>query len=287
MRRELAAALATLSEPVRRAIELRVVDELPYADLAARLQISEQAARARVSRGLTALADVLDAPAIREATTLDRLRPADGRLRGAELARAGERVAVRRARRRRLTVGGLAVAACLATVLVLLGVGSGGGRRLDVVAQARAALAPPQEIVHVVVTSSLIKPPRGPSRPLTTEQWYARGVQRIYRSRDNTLNVYRGTRGPFEGTRAVLERSRRRLRAMLAVGRLRDTGEVTVGGRTVRRLIGQERVHEARGTFAQRTTYDVDPQTFAPLGGTVEFVLAHGAKVAMRFHVDR
>jgi RNA polymerase sigma factor (sigma-70 family) len=51
MRRELAAALATLSEPVRRAVELRVADELPYADLAARLQISEQAARARVSRG--------------------------------------------------------------------------------------------------------------------------------------------------------------------------------------------------------------------------------------------
>ena len=69
MRRELAAALATLSEPVRRAVELRVVDELAYVDLAARLEISEQAARARVSRGLTALADVLDAHAIKEATT--------------------------------------------------------------------------------------------------------------------------------------------------------------------------------------------------------------------------
>jgi RNA polymerase sigma factor (sigma-70 family) len=69
MRRELAAALATLSEPVRSAVQLRVVDELPYVDLAARLRISEQAARARVSRGLAALADVLDAHAIREATT--------------------------------------------------------------------------------------------------------------------------------------------------------------------------------------------------------------------------
>jgi RNA polymerase sigma factor (sigma-70 family) len=68
MRRELTAALATLSEPVRSAVQLRVVDELPYVDLAARLRISEQAARARVSRGLTALADVLDAHAIREAT---------------------------------------------------------------------------------------------------------------------------------------------------------------------------------------------------------------------------
>ena len=69
MRHELTAALATLSEPVRSAVQLRVVDELPYVDLAARLRISEQAARARVSRGLTALADVLDAHAIREATT--------------------------------------------------------------------------------------------------------------------------------------------------------------------------------------------------------------------------
>jgi len=61
---------------------------------------------------------------------------------GAELARAGRRVAVRRSRRRRITVGGLALAACLAIALVLFGVGSGGGRRLDVVAQARAALSP-------------------------------------------------------------------------------------------------------------------------------------------------
>jgi len=59
-RAELAAALATLSEPVREAVKLRVVDERPYVEVATRLKISEQAARARVSRGLSALAEVLE-----------------------------------------------------------------------------------------------------------------------------------------------------------------------------------------------------------------------------------
>jgi RNA polymerase sigma-70 factor (ECF subfamily) len=67
MRAELAVALASLSEPVRDAVRLRVVDELPYIEVAQTLSISEQAARARVSRGLSALADVLDQPRIKEA----------------------------------------------------------------------------------------------------------------------------------------------------------------------------------------------------------------------------
>ena len=68
VRRELGEALGTLSENVRDAIQLRVVDELPYAEVARSLRISEPAARARVSRGLAALADLLDPTAIREAT---------------------------------------------------------------------------------------------------------------------------------------------------------------------------------------------------------------------------
>jgi RNA polymerase sigma factor (sigma-70 family) len=60
LRAAVAGALATLSEPVRRAVELRVVEELPYREVAARLQITEVAARARVSRGLGALADELE-----------------------------------------------------------------------------------------------------------------------------------------------------------------------------------------------------------------------------------
>jgi RNA polymerase sigma factor (sigma-70 family) len=66
LRAELRFALETLSEPVREAVRLRVVDELPYAEVAVSLDISEQAARARVSRGLSALADVLDSPRVQE-----------------------------------------------------------------------------------------------------------------------------------------------------------------------------------------------------------------------------
>jgi RNA polymerase sigma factor (sigma-70 family) len=60
LRADLAAALSELSPPVREAVRLRVVDELPYPDLAQRLGISEPAARARVSRGLQSLAGALE-----------------------------------------------------------------------------------------------------------------------------------------------------------------------------------------------------------------------------------
>ncbi len=69
LRVELAAALAQLSPAVRSAVQLRVVDELPYPDVAQRLGISEQAVRARVSRGLAALAGLLDTSTIHEAVT--------------------------------------------------------------------------------------------------------------------------------------------------------------------------------------------------------------------------
>ena len=62
LREELRAAMATLPEGAGRAVELRVVEELPYAEVAARLGCSEGAARVRVSRGLTALAERLETP---------------------------------------------------------------------------------------------------------------------------------------------------------------------------------------------------------------------------------
>jgi len=55
------AALETLAPDQREALRLRVVLELDYASVAERLGISQQAARARVSRGLRALASTLDA----------------------------------------------------------------------------------------------------------------------------------------------------------------------------------------------------------------------------------
>jgi RNA polymerase sigma-70 factor (ECF subfamily) len=67
---ELSAALAELSQPVRVAVELRVVRELPCPELANRLGISEPAARARVSRGLSTLADALELSHTKEAHAL-------------------------------------------------------------------------------------------------------------------------------------------------------------------------------------------------------------------------
>lgn len=53
---ELATALAGLPATQREALELRVVDDLPYERVAATLDCSETAARIRVSRALSTLA---------------------------------------------------------------------------------------------------------------------------------------------------------------------------------------------------------------------------------------
>jgi RNA polymerase sigma factor (sigma-70 family) len=60
MRGTLAEHVSRLAPAQRTALELRVVRELPYPDVANRLGISEQAARARVSRALRALGTALD-----------------------------------------------------------------------------------------------------------------------------------------------------------------------------------------------------------------------------------
>jgi len=52
--------LAALSDEQREALQLRVVDELPYVEVARQLGVSEATARARVSRGLRALSVALE-----------------------------------------------------------------------------------------------------------------------------------------------------------------------------------------------------------------------------------
>jgi RNA polymerase sigma-70 factor (ECF subfamily) len=59
LRAALGAELARLSVEQREALRLRVVEERSYEEVAGALGISEQAARARVSRGLRALARAL------------------------------------------------------------------------------------------------------------------------------------------------------------------------------------------------------------------------------------
>ncbi len=58
----LAEAMAALPSDQRRAVELRVIEEHGYAEVALALGITEQNARARVSRALRALASALQIP---------------------------------------------------------------------------------------------------------------------------------------------------------------------------------------------------------------------------------
>jgi RNA polymerase sigma-70 factor (ECF subfamily) len=68
LREVLRTELASLTSDQRDALRLRIVEELPYDVVARRLGISETNARARVSRGLRALARALDPLAVTEAT---------------------------------------------------------------------------------------------------------------------------------------------------------------------------------------------------------------------------
>ncbi|WP_051223035.1 RNA polymerase sigma factor [Conexibacter woesei] len=60
LRALIGAELARLTADQREALRLRVVQELPYDEVAATLGVSEQTARARVSRGLRALNAALE-----------------------------------------------------------------------------------------------------------------------------------------------------------------------------------------------------------------------------------
>jgi RNA polymerase sigma-70 factor (ECF subfamily) len=60
LRATLGDELARLNDDQRAALQLRVVEERPYPEVADALGVSEQTARARVSRGLRALARALE-----------------------------------------------------------------------------------------------------------------------------------------------------------------------------------------------------------------------------------
>jgi RNA polymerase sigma factor (sigma-70 family) len=60
MRDRIAGVFAGLTNDQRDAVRLRVIDERPYAEVAHSLAVSEQTARARVSRALQALADAVE-----------------------------------------------------------------------------------------------------------------------------------------------------------------------------------------------------------------------------------
>ncbi|MGZ4132609.1 MAG: RNA polymerase sigma factor [Actinomycetota bacterium] len=71
LRAALAEALETLAEDQREALRLRVIDGLSYAEVAARLECAEPAARQRVSRGLRRMAMVLQERGLTLATEVE------------------------------------------------------------------------------------------------------------------------------------------------------------------------------------------------------------------------
>jgi RNA polymerase sigma factor (sigma-70 family) len=68
LRDRVAAAFGELSDDQRDALRLRVIDERPYCEVARMLGISEQTARARVSRALRRLADAVEMTSAVEVT---------------------------------------------------------------------------------------------------------------------------------------------------------------------------------------------------------------------------
>jgi RNA polymerase sigma-70 factor (ECF subfamily) len=71
IREALVEALATLGDEQRDALQLRVIDELSYPDVASRLGCAEAAARQRVSRGLRRIAIVLQERGLSLATEVE------------------------------------------------------------------------------------------------------------------------------------------------------------------------------------------------------------------------
>lgn len=63
VRRIIGEHFAELPLEQRQALQMRVVEERPYPEIADRLSVSEQVVRARVSRGLKRLALAMEAPA--------------------------------------------------------------------------------------------------------------------------------------------------------------------------------------------------------------------------------
>jgi hypothetical protein len=227
---------------------------------------------------------------------------------GDRLADASANRSARLRRRRSLVfIGALPAGTVVAVVALLVS----SGRQLDPVAEARAALAPPGEIVYMKITSTLIAPKTShPTPPQTTEQWsatdpprwrfvqriqpgreefaYAHGAQSYYNADRDRLQVRTGysDRGPGARVPSLLGLGsgdvQADLRSMLAGGKVTDMGTARVGGRTVRRLVS-ERLQGQH--FRTRLIYDVDPRSFAPVQATLSTTFPHMHFVT-RMHID-
>jgi hypothetical protein len=247
----------------------------------------------------------------RDHDPLDRYMNAfGGRLEAAASAQQAAAPRHRRRLHRAALIGGPIAALALTAVLLLLP-GSTTPRRLDVLAEARAALAPHTgQVTHLVVRQHIAGTEGTEDRylaPFTLEQWsatkpvrwrvayemphasvthpgervevaYAGGVEQEYFPKSNHIRRVRGVQehpapaiSPL-GTDPVAA-----LRSLLARGGVRDAGTARIGDRDVRRLVGTlaHRLTTKKGerTVRARVEYDVDPATSAPVRARIELAL--------------
>ena len=241
----------------------------------------------------------------RHDTGYDRLLEDFGR----HLQEAEARAGSGQRRRGRVAAGTVVLAGMAAGTLMLTG--AGGGGRLDIVAQAKAALAPAGHVVHLVTTShmemrggseaEIVGPEAEEGTPRITERWstsqptrwrvastvpigtstgpvqrsYGGGTEESYIPSLNTLDITSGvSEDSLLATSGPLGTDPvARIRSMLEAGQLHDAGSGTVNGHAIRRLVGEE-LSRAPG-FAHPpwpVEYDVDPETYAPVRFTVEEV---------------
>ena len=208
-------------------------------------------------------------------------------------------------RRRGLALGGvIALAAAVATLVLVLGPG-GGSRPLNAIAAARKQLDPTGVILHFRIslrnslpgvdgafeeTWSAQDPQRwrmrssGDGRTIQ-ETSYGGGEQRYLDGKH--LIVTTGYKDYTPQTRLPTIFSQNGndpdadLRAMLLSGKLQDDGNVLSGGRSVRRLV--------RDDGLRTLVFDVDPTTFVPVAGSLTYHPPTDSKVpeiVTRFTVD-
>ncbi|MEI2702765.1 MAG: hypothetical protein V9E83_10230 [Baekduia sp.] len=216
---------------------------------------------------------------------------------GNELGRAQRRQRTRSLPVKRVAVASAAAGLALGIAVAVLPGGGPTDARADVVAQARKALNPGQEIVHyrVSATTNAIT---GPSKPVVSEYWAASDPPRW---RDLTQGSERWRVGDYlyqyDARRKLKYRSYigdevlakmsdygdpvKKVTGLLASGVLRSAGTVEVRGRRAVRFIGSEVADAAPlGGFKKRPkiqlTYDyrVDPENYEP----IQFIDGFGAK---------
>lgn len=202
----------------------------------------------------------------------------------------------RRRLRRAALIGGPVAALALTAVLLLLP-GSTTPRHLDVLAEARAALAPQQdELTHLVVRQRLLTDDDNKSSysrqvaPIVIEQWsatrpvrwrvgfalppdsdqppgtqlqmsYANGVQEQYTPKSNRLRRSHGLGKLAAPAASPLGTDPvATLRSLLSRGQLRDAGSAKVGERDVHRLVGtrSRTIHTKKGKQTYKSPVEYD-----------------------------